>query len=182
MCIDEKQLGQLITRLDNVEKDTAKTVESLYGDGKPGLMERVGKIDLLINNAYEQSKNNNIAIERASVQATIVSEKAIQQAAVLADKAIKQAERLAEKTEIKSMALIRKVNDDNLKLINEIKTSIETIGDSVTKHHDDKELHTYRLFIKKDVLAWTLITLLVLHSFIPANTDVFELIKKIFGL
>lgn len=172
MCIDEKQAGQLIIRLDNVEKSTAKTVESLYGDGKPGILERVGKIEVNVQNVLDQSRSNNAAIE-----------KVLEQADELATKAVQEASRLVEKTETKSLALIRQVTNDNTKIINDIKVAIEEIKDSVTKHQGDKDLHTFRgLFFKRDILVWVVVGFLFLHSLLPQDVDIWEIIRSILGL
>lgn len=182
MCIDEKQAGQIIARLEDVEETSKKVEESIYGNGKSGLLERTSRIELNVENVLEQSKSNANAIE-----------KVLQQAVVLADKAVKEASHLVEKTETKSLALIRQVANDNIKVvdeikgdnskvINEIKAAIEEIKDSVKAHHDDKELHSLKgLVLKRDVFAWVVLGVLIIHALIPKELDVWELVRKMLG-
>lgn len=183
MCIDEKQVGQIINRLENVEETTKKVEESIYGNGKSGLLERTGRIELNVENVLEQSKSNANAIE-----------KVLEQADSLAKQALKQASQLVEKTETKSLALIRQVanenmkvvdeiKEDNTKIINEIKAAIEEIRDSVKEHHNNKELHSLKgLVLRREVFAWVVLGVLVIHALIPKEFDVWELIKHFLGL
>lgn len=182
MCIDEKQVGQIINRLEDVEETSKKVEESIYGNGKSGLLERTGRIELNVTNVLEQSKSNANAIERV-----------LQQADNLAKQALQQASQLVEKTETKSLALIRQVANENMKVVNEIKDSntkvileikaaIEEIRDSVNEHHNDKELHSLKgLVLKRDVFAWVVLGVLVIHALIPKEFDIWDLVRKMLG-
>ncbi len=167
MCLDEKQVVQIMVRLDNLEKSTNKTIESLYGDGKIGLLERVARIEETIASVYTQSKNNSDAIEKSAQQATILSEKAVEQSKNLVSQ-------VADET-VKAIDGIKESVDD-------LKKSFDSVKESIILHHADKELHTFRgLLLKRDVLVWVIVGFVVIHSILPREFDLWQIIKNIFG-
>jgi hypothetical protein len=60
---------------------------------------------------------------------------------------------------------------------------LDKIAASVEAHHNDKTMHTFLGIVgKRDVLTLILVVFLLVHSLIPPDINVFELVKKLVGL
>jgi hypothetical protein len=92
---------------------------------------------------------------------------------------------LAERTlKIEQAALRLKEEAEAVKEFRAHTTAVlDSIKDSVNSHHCDKSLHSFGgLVLHKNVLTVILVIFLILHSLIPPDLSLFDLIRKLAGL
>lgn len=66
--------------------------------------------------------------------------------------------------------------------LGEIKDGLEHLLQIVEKHHADKDLHSYRIFFKKDILLWLLILLVLFHTILEEGGPILDRILKLLGI
>jgi hypothetical protein len=123
----QQDLGRFEGKLDALQTTTEHLEKILLGNGQPGVLDRLVRIEETVAKNAENSK-------------------------------------------------------ENTENINKLSKSVSELKESMESHHNNKDLHTYRVFLRKDIITYVIIGLLVLHSLLPANFSVWTAISKFLGI
>jgi len=135
MCIDEKEAGILIQKVDMLEEKAEKAEEIFFNNG---LIERVARIEENIIFILENSRLNT------SINNTIL-----------------------DKIETLDNTFLNKV---------------ETLDNTFKCHILNKELHSFKgLILNRNTIVWVVLGMTFIHSILPKELDLWELIKKLLG-
>lgn len=66
--------------------------------------------------------------------------------------------------------------------LEKIAEQVSATSKALETHINDNDKHSWRILLRRDVLAIIIVGALTLHSLIPADLSIFNLIKGIFGL
>lgn len=64
----------------------------------------------------------------------------------------------------------------------ETNKALSSLTDLVKEHHANDEVHSPKMFLKKEHLAAAVLMFVLLHSILPPDLNVFDLIRKFVGL